>query len=360
MTLCWKIGVEIELMAPPGRSRADLAARVAARHGGQVRRFFHPQSEPSETPGHPTFDNLTPGFEAVDGEGRRIASFVDDLTLQAGLNRTARPLPGWYRVVADDGRMLRLAMRHCDPDAPLESALDPLAALFGTVPTRHDGGMVRVADDRGISVAIGAPLPGERERPCEIVTAPIESDHLAVLDGLLGEARALGFTLPREGATHLHFDAGPMLSATAIAALVDVYAAHGEALKRLVGVNPNCIRLGAWPPALIQLTRSAAFRAMSWPQACDALKTVGLTKYCDINLLNVAMQLSAKHTIEIRILPSWLTAAPIIDAAELFEALLNWCRLPETSAVPRTISALIDELPLSSDAATMWTNKAAL
>jgi hypothetical protein len=130
----------------------------------------------------------------------------------------------------------------------------------------------------------------------------------------------------------------------------------------MVGVNPNCIRLGDWPPALAELTRSAAFRALPWPKAREALAGVGLTKYCDINLLNVAMQLTAKHTVEVRILPSWLTAQPIVEAAELFEALFHWCRAPQRLRKPRpeTLSALIAELSLSASAASKWTHKAAL
>lgn len=166
----WKTGFEIELLAPRGRSRRDLALRVAERHGGGVARFFHPQSEPSKVKGSPTFENLTPGFEARDRDGRPLARFVDDVTLQAGLARKAAALDGWYRIVSDDTRLLRLVMRQCDPDAPLDRVLSPIAALFGTQPETHASGMVKVADERGVSVAIAAPLPGERERTCEIVT----------------------------------------------------------------------------------------------------------------------------------------------------------------------------------------------
>ena len=192
----WKTGFEIELMAPPGVSRRDLADRVARRLRGEVRRFFHPQSEPSKVPGHPVFENLTLGFEVVDRVGARLAAFVDDLTLQLDLDRARAPLVGWYRVLADDPRLLRLAVRHCDPAADGAVVLDPLAALFGTEAVPHESGMVRIMDDRGASVAICAPLPGERERPCEIVTAPIECDHARVLGDLLAEARTLGFVVP--------------------------------------------------------------------------------------------------------------------------------------------------------------------
>jgi len=343
MTLTWKMGFEIELMAPHGSSRAALADHLARRHGGSVYPFFHPQSEPSHVPGQPVFENLTQGFAVRDANGVSVASFVDDLTLQAGLDKHAAPKPGWYRIVADDGRLLRLVMRHCDPAAPLGTLLDPLAALFGTDAQAHDG-MVRVADERGVSVAIGAPLPGERERPCEIVTPPLEAGHAQALIELLTAARDLGFTLPHEGATHIHFDAAPLLSARAIAALVDIVMLHGAALKRMVGTNPNCVRLGHWPPALPALTRSDRFRAMPWPEARAVLNQTGLTKYCDFNLLNIAAGNAAKHTFELRILPSSLDPAPILEAAALFEAILRFaCDPPPT--VPASLPVLLAMLP---------------
>jgi hypothetical protein len=52
------------------------------------------------------------------------------------------------------------------------------------------------------------------------VTAPIEKDHARVLSPLLDDARALGFFVPVEAATHVHFDAAPLCSASAVAALV--------------------------------------------------------------------------------------------------------------------------------------------
>jgi hypothetical protein len=352
MTLTWKMGFEIELMAPHGSSRATLAEHIAGRLGGAVRPFFHPQSEPSQVRGQPVFENLTQGFAVRDATGKPVASFVDDLTLQAGLDKNAPPKPGWYRIVADDGRLLRLAMRHCDPNAPLDALLDPLAALFGTDVQRHDG-MVRVADDHGVSVAIGVPLPGERERPCEIVTAPLEADHSTTLAELLTAARALGFTLPHEGATHIHFDATALLSAHTIATLVDIFTLHGEALKKLVGANPNCVRLGRWPDALPALTRSDRFRAMSWPQARAALNQTGLTKYCDFNLLNIAAENTTKHTFEVRILPASLDPVPVLEAAALFEGLLRLaCDPPAT--VPRALAVLLAMLP----GAHYWSDRA--
>ena len=356
MNPTWRCGFEIELLAPRGRSRLDLAQRLARRHGGTVRRFFHPQSEPSKVAGKPQFENVTPGFEVVDAAGRLVARVVDDMTLQAGLDPQAAPLPGWYRIVTDDGRLLRLIMRQCDAAASVERVLEPIAALFGTAAEAHASGMITVADDRGASVAIAAPLPGERERTCEIVTPPLDRDQEAALDVLLGEARAEGFGLPREGATHIHFDAVPLTSATAVVNLVAVLSRHGDALKRLVGTNPNCIRLGRWPERLSALVGSQRFVDLDWPAARKELAAVGLQKHCDFNLLNIATAKPGKHTFEVRVLPAALQARPIIEATELFAALLHWCVEPqgEVRQVPDDMKGLIAALPLEPRNRARW------
>lgn len=354
MALSWKAGFEIELLMPRGRSRRDLAERVARRQGGSVVRFFHPQSEPSEVKGRPTFENLTAGFEARDSQGRATARFVDDLTLQADLDRKARPKGGWYRIVSDDGRLLRLLMRQCDPDAALESVLQPIAALFGTFVETHPSGMMKVSDERGISVAIAAPLPGERERTCEIVTPPLERDHERRLAEVLAAAREEGCSLPREGALHIHFDAGPLTSAPVVAAVVRLFSAHGEALKRLVGTNPNCIRLGNWPEALLPLVSTAGFQALDWPAARQALTGVGLSKYCDFNLLNLASANAAKHTLEVRILATSMDAEAIVDAAELFAAILERCSKIPSEAAPADLADLLASLPLHERLRRRW------
>ncbi|ADL01663.1 amidoligase family protein [Brevundimonas subvibrioides] len=359
INLDWKTGFEIELMAPAGASRRDLAERVATRVGGTVRRFFHPQSEPSAVEGRPVFENLTPGFRVEDGQGRWVASFVDDLTLQGDLDRERPPAEGWRRIVADDGRLLRLVERHCDPDAVGDGSLVPLAALFGTEIVRHPSGMVRVADDRGRSVAIDAPLPGERERPCEIVTAPIAVDHAGALAVLLADARALDFFVPVESATHVHFDAGPLCSPAAVAALVAMWTRHGAGLKRLVGSNARCVRLGDWPDDLAVLTRSARFAAMDWPAARRALAEIkGLAKYCDLNLVNLINARVDKHTVEVRVLPGTLEADEIVAAAALFEGLLGWCRDADGGEpVPGTLVELLIQAPMDQTARTLWLDR---
>ncbi len=358
VSIGWKTGFEIELVAPRGLSRRDLAEKVAARTGGRVSRFFHPESEISKVPGRPVFENLTLGFRVTDSEGNWVASFVDDLTLRADCRREAAPKPDWYRIVGDDPRLLRLAARHCDAALPLEDVLQPYAALFGQEVQFADGGMVRVSDEKNASLAIGAPLPGERERPCEIVTAPIERDHHAALDALLADARALGFTIPREGATHIHFDAAPLQSARFLARFVRLGRGHRESLRKLVGVNPHCVRLGDWPPELDAFVFADSFAKLDWEEAKTALRSAKLAKYCDFNLKNMIDGGADKCTLEIRILPTLLDAEDILQATALFEAILRLA-LDDTQPLPAGFTQMLGMLPLEAGSRRYWERRAA-
>ncbi len=246
--------------------------------------------------------------------------------MQDDLDRHCPPKPGWYRIVSDDARLLRLAMLHADAEAPLHEVLLPLARLFGTTMQEGEGGMVRVTDQSGASIAIGARLPGERERPCELITPPIDADHLNHLETLLEPARDLGFLVPAEGAIHLHFDATSLCKASTLANLVRFLSVHSDELKRRVGTNPNCCRTGLWPRELYELVSLEGFVDLEWAVAREMLARVNLTKYCDFNLRNFIHYIPDKHTFEVRILPVWLDARKIVEAAALFAAILHWAR----------------------------------
>jgi hypothetical protein len=321
--LAWRLGVEVELLAPPGRSRRDLAEELARRSQGTVQRFFHPQSEPSRVKGIEIFENLTLGFKIFDGSGQEIAKCVDDLTLQRDLQRRAASKKGWYRIVSDDPRLLRLVMLHGDPERDLPEAIEPIAKLFRTPLNRGPKGMFRVADSVGAPICIAAPLPGERERPCEIITPPLDDNHEERLEGLLSPARELGFTIPAEGAVHLHFDAEPLCSATTFSNLVTTLDGRREELRAKLGTNPRCRRLGPWPPELLELVSTTEFRSLPWEEARTRVAALKPTKYRDFNIRNMALGLKSKHTFEVRILPVWTRAEPILRAAMVFERILQ-------------------------------------
>lgn len=199
-TLTSRIGFEIELLAPAGSDRQALADALAARSDGRVRRSFHTDSEPSPVPGVGVFRHLSPAFDVVDGAGTPVARLVDDITIVSDLaGATTRGHRGWYRVLCDEPRLLRLIERRADPSAALPDVLAPVAELFGTQ-VELKGGAARVNDATGATIAVAMPLPAGRERPCEVVTPPIAEDHWRRLDELLVPARDLGFTVPAEAA----------------------------------------------------------------------------------------------------------------------------------------------------------------
>jgi hypothetical protein len=321
-----KLGVEIELIAPVGKSREDLAIAIAENFGARVRRFFHPQGEPSKVPNTPVFENLTLGFSVEDEAGNILAQCVDDLTLQSDLVSEALPKPGWYRIVSDDARFLRLAMRHADAREPLETVLNPVAALFGTTPDTGGGGMRRVSDESGAPIVLGAALPGERERPCELVTSPISDNHLESLEALPKPARELGFTIPAEGAIHLHFDAEPLCSASTFANLVRILGLHSDAIRERFQTNPRCTRLGRWPIEIFDVITSEGFPLLSWDEAKEKLRQIKLIKFCDFNLFNLVHETKGKHTFEVRIFPVWMEGEKIVEAAMFFAEILAWAK----------------------------------
>jgi hypothetical protein len=323
--LNWKTGFEIELIAPVAKSRRDLANAIAANHGGTVKTIFYPQSEPSKAAGIKVFENLVLGFEVLDASGARIALCVDDLTIISGLDFHTKSKQGWYRIISDDARLLELVMAHCDPDEHQRNVLQSLAKLFGGEIQKNDGDLYKVTDRLKRSVAIAASLPGERERVCEIITAPIEEQHEKILSGLLTCATDLGFSVPKEAAVHVHYDAKKLNNARVFCRMVDVFAMHGDKFKKLVKTNPHCRRLGALSPKLVQQCGEPGFAKIGWKPARKKLETLDVSKYTDFNFLNLINETPGKDTFEIRIFPGSMNAEAIKGYAAMFARVLTWC-----------------------------------
>src|SRR6185503_15701801 len=112
---------------------------------------------------------------------------------------------------------------------------------------------------------------------------------------------ALGFTLPAESATHIHFDGAPFRNPRAFRNLVRLVETWSPALKALVETNPRCRRLGGWPAELHAIVEARDFGELEWDAAQEQLKEVGLSKYCDVNLKNIVHDIPDKPTIEVRI-----------------------------------------------------------
>jgi hypothetical protein len=357
----WRCGFEMELLAPPGRTRAELAHTLAAACGGSVRRVLHADSEPSLVAGKPVFQNLTLGFEALDPAGALLARCVDDLTLQHDLDRHAAPRPRWWRVVSDDERLIRILARFLDAEADLPAALSALPAALGARIDAHEGGVYRIVDPLGAPLGLAVPLPGERERPCELVTPPLDTDHAGRLEALLATARDLGFVRPLEGATHIHFDAARLCDARGLANLVALLTRHALHLRRLCGTPPTFRRVGGLSPAVLDCVFARDFADLPWEAARARLAAAEPSKYCDYNLKNLAHARADRHTFEVRIFPTFLHAAPIVAAAGLFEGILRRClegpavrvRMPTAWSL-RSVLRLLDDLPLAPALRAHW------
>ena len=336
--LTLRTGFEIELLAPAGSDRQVLADELAARVGGEVRRSFHTDSEPSVVPGVGVFRHLSPAFDVVDAHGRPVARLVDDITIEADLTPGGPGRQGWYRVLSDDARLLRLVERHADPDAPLATVLEPVAALFG-VRVELVGRAARVDDAARATVAVAMPLPSGRERPCEIITPPLAADHTAALERLLVPARELGFTVPREAAVHLHVDGAPFRRPEAFANVVRLFGHWRRALWEALGTNPECRRLAPLPDALLDLVETSD----------DArAEATGLTKYADVNLTQLVTSTPVRDTLEVRILPGAIDGPSIVRRAALVEALLIRCLDPRALPRPDEGATLDDLVGLES------------
>ncbi|MFI5891682.1 amidoligase family protein [Actinoplanes sp. NPDC051513] len=337
-----RIGFEIELMAPQGRSRRSLAYDLAGRIGGRIRPVWHHDSEPSLVPGLGRFLHLTQGFEVLRADGSQLCTLVDDITLMDGLQpRTPAP-PGWYRVLSDDSRLLSLLAAQCDPGAPLERVLDPVATLWGPgAEAEIVGDVVRLDDPSGATIALVAPQGAERERPCEIVTPPLSENHAEALEELLEPSRELGFTVPNEAAVHLHLDGAPFRDPRALANVVLLFAHYREGLRELLQTNPACRRLAPLPA---QLVAAASRGKPTIDELREAADEGELTKYFDVNLTQLLKDRPLRDTLEIRILPGAITADEIVNRAALVELLLDRCEDPEPFPVAPTgnVSALME------------------
>jgi hypothetical protein len=335
-----RTGFEIELMAPVGSSRRELARELAVRRRGQVRPVWHHDSEPSLVPGLGRFLHLTQGFEVVDAVGALVCTLVDDVTLVADLDVRTRPAAGWYRVLTDDARLLRLLAERIDPGAPIAEALDPIAALWGVRVVRH-GEVFQLDDSAGATIALAAPQGGGRERGCEVITPPLSADHEAAIEELLRVARDLGFFVPTEAAVHVHHDGAPFRSAPALANVVRLFGLWRPALHTVLGTNPACRRLAPLPVALVQ----AVAGAPSYDQLRNAATAGGLTKFFDVNLTALFKENPLRDTLEVRILPGSIDTGDVVRGAALVEALLGRC-LDETPipAPPDDPAAALREL----------------
>ncbi|MEM7338525.1 MAG: amidoligase family protein [Actinomycetota bacterium] len=303
-----RVGYEVELLAPPGESRASLAERLARLLGGRHERIFHHDTELTRVKGRPVFHHLSLGHDVYGADGDVRCRLVDDITIIADLDDRAEPTGGLYRVMSDERRIMNLVERIANPEADAASVLEPLAALYGTEVEPGKAGLTQLRDQYGASVAVVAQQGGERERVCEVIFPPLTGEAGPQLAAVLEPARDAGFRVPAEAAVHVHLDAEPFRSAPALARLVRAFGSDRDAVHERLRTNPRCRRLAPLAPALVAEAAAPGFGRRPWGDVAAWLATLDLAKHADVNLRALAGHRSAADTVEIRVLPGSIDA----------------------------------------------------
>jgi hypothetical protein len=318
-----RVGLEIELLAPPGADRDRLATAIVDAGGGHWRRFFeHCTESSSDRPDHRNWHHLSRAVEVFGSDRAPLCRIVDDTTIKAGLSTAISTRD--YRIVGDDKRIVFLIRRLASPTAEIDDVLDPVAAVFGGAIEPHpQRRRYRLIDESGLYLATALFQRADRERVCEIVTPVISSDLGARLDALLAPARSLGCVVPAEAAVHVHFDAGVFRDAGRFHRLVELFTARRDELRQLFDTNPRCRQLGPLNDDLVTLVGSPGFDDRPWPEVDRALRPIQLSKYCDVNLRNLKDRTRGKDTVEVRILAGSIDTEAIAAQVDRLQQLLG-------------------------------------
>lgn len=318
MTSVGSIGLELELLAPEGKTRFDLARALAREVGGALRLGWKYHGRGHLADGRPDCE-LTPAAR-VTVKGEWFASLVDDPTIVddlrvRGATRSPRAAPrgasspghhavrhaartnrGMLRVLrADDLRLAAWVERRCGHS---------LRELMKAFDAREDE--LGFVDPWGLPLVRWGEVDAERARVCELVLRPLSTKELGpTLRRVMKLARARGFTVPSEAAVHAHFDAAPFRSARALRRLVLAWTDERERWLRVFQPNPKCRKLGPFPPDVVRVAREAG-DDLEFATLAAAMLLAGLKREVDLNLLGLVERYPKQPTLEVRCLPGSL------------------------------------------------------
>ena len=215
--------MELEWLAPAGKTRFDLARALAKLAGGALRLSFKYHGHGLLPDGRPDC-HLTPAAKVMV-KGKWFASVVDDPTIVDDLASDSTELMRIART--DDVRLALWVERNCP------GHFAPLQKTFAA--TEVEEGFV---DPWGQPLTRWHHVPAERARVCEVVMRPLSREELApTLRKVMKLASSLGFTVPAEAAIHAHFDAAPFQSTAVMRRLISKWS--NERPRWLSRFQPN-------------------------------------------------------------------------------------------------------------------------
>jgi hypothetical protein len=306
-------GFEIELMAPPGGSRLDLALEFQHDVLYGFKSLSLEVDDQGEWLGS---SELTPAY-SLSG----LCTFVDDFSIHRELNKSAPPR-GW-RAIFDDARLAQVAeskLLSRDPEALIGQLLD----LFsGRLEVPSDLPHMRsLYNPAGHLVAVVAPYAEERERVCEVVTRPLTTDERRdQLHEVLSRASSLGFVGAAEGSVHVHYDGLPWRDSRTLCRLILAWHEQGPELLEQLQPNPDTLEWrGPFPEAVVEVARAG--QRLPFSELALQLARAGVRKRCDFNLLGIIRPRHRQMTLEARIFPALLEADALLERVELLESFL--------------------------------------
>jgi len=345
-----KCGYELELLAPLGETRHSIAHHLGKNYSCQPLAIFHRESDYNPYYIHgKSFYCLTRGFRLESPSGFWL-KVVNDMTISTQIDLENDDETDWFHLLADDIRLIDLIVSHCDPGASPQQVLTPIAELFQTTVDKKDT-LYQVSGPSGSLVCLAHHHFKDRNRICEIVTAPIETSHREVLYNIIHQVQEKGCTIPTEAAFHIHFDATDFCSSDRLLRLIRYFHVWSEIIKTLVPPNPHCQRLGPYTDEVVRYAFDRANDNKPWDEVVAALKGAGATKFCDFNFANILNGDPNKMTIEVRIIPMTFNVDALVAATVFFNQFLQsviHTDYDHTSdifpAEPENIEALITEL----------------
>ncbi|HEY0882304.1 MAG TPA: amidoligase family protein [Archangium sp.] len=318
MTYRGAIGLELELLAPPGRTRFDLARALAKEAGGALRLAWKYHGQGTLEDGRPDC-HLTPAAR-VDVKGKWFASLVDDPTIVDELMQTEQTM-GIART--DDVRLAAWIERACG------HTWRELVKTFDGVETEEG-----IVDPWGHPLVRWHAISAERARVTEVVLRPLSAKELKpTLKRVMTLATKLGFTVPLEAAVHAHFDAAPFRSTKLLRRLVLGWTKERAHWLAKFEPNPRCRKLGPFAPNVVRVAKEAD-DAMPFEMVAAAMLMGGLQRAVDVNLLGLVERFPKQPTVEVRCLPGSLDAEATLQkvgvARDFVDRLLSSTLLGQT------------------------------
>jgi hypothetical protein len=330
-----RVGLELELLTPAGKTRFDVAAALAHRVGGRVV-FGLKHVVEGLTPDQRPLCALSLAARVFSETGEPLATMVDDVTIREHVGEQKASGLG---VVIDDARISKwLEQRSFVADEPdAFKVLEPLVREWGGT-LDAGSGAVRVVDLWGQVLAVVVDEPLDHHRVCEIVTRPLEwaasttagppaDPAHALLREALAAAADVGCTVPEAAALHLHVDATPWQTTPALCALVDAWDKRHAEIRARLKPNPRCKKLGPFPHDAARVAREAP-KDLPFATLAAALKMAGAKKELDLNILGAIDRHPAQPTVEIRCLPMSLALEAVARSVDQAIAILDEIRAP--------------------------------